>query len=170
MSPATWAVGPLAALSTVMLAGCEVQTDRWLARQAAIDPPELWRVEVVASTAHPVTVCVDSLLRKGFTSPLPEVGGQPCILIGEPVEAEDGRIGRCTSDSQPLLFSVKTEGEPSDFTVVLNVQTLDRQAYAVTQTRRYTRLGPCPPGWIIGDNTDQEGRKRNNIWPPAWGG
>lgn len=158
------------ALTTIMLSGCEVRTDRWLERQAAVDPPELWRVEVVGGDAHPVQVCVDSLLRTGFTAPLPEVGGQPCVLIGEPVETEGGRIGRCTSGGQALLFSVKTDGEPPDFTVALRVETLDRQAYAVTQTRRYTRLGPCPTGWNIGDNTDQEGRRRNNIWPPAWGG
>ncbi len=156
--------------SLAMLAGCEVRTDRWLERQAAVDPPELWRVEVVGSDARPVHLCVDTLLRKGFTTPLPEVGGQPCILIGEPVEADGGRIGRCSSAGQPLLFSVKTEGDPLNFTVALNVQTLGRQSHAVTQTRRYTRLGPCPKGWNIGDNTDQQGRRRNNIWPPAWSG
>lgn len=163
-------LAPPLALTTALLAGCEVRTDRWLERQAAVDPPELWRVEVVGSDARPVEICVDSLLRTGFTSPLPEVGGQPCVLIGEPVETGGGRIGRCRSGGQALLFSVKTEGGPSDFTVALNIQTLDHRAYEVAQTRRYTRLGPCPPGWIIGDNTDQAGRKRNNVWPPAWGG
>lgn len=164
-----WAMLPQA-LMTIMLTGCEVRTDRWLDRQAAVDPPELWRVEVLDGDANPVEVCVDSLLRTGFTAPLPEVGGQPCTLIGKPVESNHGRIGRCTSGGQTLLFSVTTAGQPSDFNVTLRVETLDRQAYAVTQTRRYTRMGPCPPGWNIGENTDQDGHRRNNIWPPAWSG
>ncbi|WP_309630408.1 hypothetical protein [Brevundimonas sp.] len=166
----TWAAVRLTILTAAMVAGCEVRTDRWLERQAAVDPPELWRVEVVNSDSLPVQLCADTLLREGFKSPLPEVGGQPCILIGEPVETDGGRIGRCASGGHALMFSVKTEGDPSDFTVALNVQTLGRHGYIVTQTRRYTRLGPCPQGWSIGDNTDQQGRKRNNIWPPAWGG
>lgn len=160
----------LTSLTVMVLTGCEVRTDRWLERQAKVDPPELWQVEVPSSDARPVQVCVDRLLREGFGSPLPEVGGKPCILIGEPVESEGGRIGRCASAGRPLLFSVKSEGGPEDFTVTLNVQTLDGLAYEVTQMRRYTKLGPCPIGWTIGENTDQEGRRRNDIWPPAWGG
>ncbi|WP_428151131.1 hypothetical protein [Brevundimonas sp.] len=160
----------LIVLTTALLTGCEVRTDRWLERQAEVDPPELWQVEVIGAEARPVQICVDTLLREGFGSPLPEVGGQPCVLIGEPVEHEGGRIGRCASAGRPLLFSVKKEGAPEDFSVTLNVQTLDRRASEVTQTRRYRRLGLCPPGWTIGDNTDQEGRRRNNVWPPAWGG
>lgn len=163
-------LAPMAILTLAMVAGCEVRTDRWMERQAAVDPPELWRVEVVDSDARPVQICVDTLLRKGFASPLPEVEGRPCILLGEPVEVAGGRIQRCTAGGHTLLLSVKVAGSPSDFTVVLNVETLGRRTYAVTQTRRYTKLGPCPNGWRVGDNIDQNGRKRNNVWPPAWGG
>lgn len=161
---------PLAILTLAMVAGCEVRTERWMERQAAVDPPELWRVEVVDSDARPVQLCADSVLRKGFASPLPEVDGRPCIPLGEPVEVDGGRTQRCTAGDRTLLVNVKVEGEPSDLTVALYVETLDRQAYAATQTRRYTRLGPCPKGWHIGDNIDQQGQKRNNIWPRAWGG
>ena len=160
----------LLALLPVALAACKVQTDRWIERQAAVDPPELWRVEVVGSDARPVQLCADSILRKGFVSPLPEAEGQPCIPIGDPVETAGGRIQRCAIGNQTLLVAVRVEGDPAAFSVTFSAQTLrQRTPFAASQTRRYTRLGPCPEGWKVGDNTDQNGERRNNIWPPAWG-
>jgi len=159
---------PLVAIQ-ILLAGCEVGTDRWIERQAAIDPPGLWRVEVVDADAPAVRICVDSLLRAGFSMPLPEAHGITCEPLGEPIQTEDGRLQRCRIGAQTLLVSTRTVGPANNFEVELRVTTLGSgQEASFTQTRRYTRLGPCPEGWKVGDKTDRFGRRSNDVWTPAW--
>lgn len=159
------------ALSAVMilLTGCDVSTDRWTERQAAVDPPELWQVEVVDSDAAAVRICADSYIRAGFSAPMPEMQGMACEPLGDPVETPDGRLQRCKLGGQTLLVSNRTTGQPGRFDVALRVTTLGPGPEAsVAQTRRYTRIGPCPDGWKIGDKTDRHGRRSNDVWPPAW--
>ena len=153
----------------ILLTGCEVSTDRWTKRQAMVDPPELWRVEVVDADAPAVRICVDSLLRTGFFMPMPEAHGMACEPLGEPVQTEDGRLQRCRIGSQTLLVGTRTRGSASSFDVELRVTTLGPGPEAsFGQTRRYTRLGPCPEGWKVGDQIDRFGRRGNDVWTPAW--
>lgn len=159
---------PLVAI-LILLAGCEVGTGRWIERQAAVDPPELWRVEVVDADAPAVRICVDSLLRTGFAMPLPEAHGMACEPLGEPILTEDGRLQRCRLGARTLLVGARTTPQADGFDVELRVTTLGPGPEAsFVQTRRYTRLGPCPEGWKIGDKTDRLGRRSNDVWPPAW--
>lgn len=164
---------PLLLVALALLAGCDVrserETRRWTERQAAVDPPELWRVEAVGSDAPPVQVCADSFLRTGFATPLPEVQGLACTPLGDPIQTDSGRLQRCTLGDQTLLVRTRTEGGPEAFTVDLRVTVLGKGPRAsVAQSRRYTRLGPCPKGWKVGDNTDRAGKITNEVWPPAW--
>jgi len=67
------------------------------------------------------------------------------------------------------LVSTRTVGPANNFEVELRVTTLGSgQEASFTQTRRYTRLGPCPEGWKVGDKTDRFGRRSNDVWTPAW--
>lgn len=153
----------------ILSTGCEVSTDRWTERQAAVDPPELWRVEVVDADAPAVRICVDSLLRTGFSMPTPEAHGMACEPLGEPIRTEDGRLQRCRIGSRTLLVGTRTRGSASSFDIELRVATLGPGPEAsFIQTRRYTRLGPCPEGWKVGDQTDRSGRSSNDVWTPAW--
>jgi len=153
----------------VLLTGCEAGIDRWTERQAAVDPPELWRVEVVNSDGPAVGICADSFLRKGFSTPLPEVQGLACAPLGDPIQTENGRLQRCTVGGRTLLVRSRTVGAPDAFTVELRVTTLGTGPKAsVAQARRYTRIGPCPQDWKVGDNTDRAGRRSNEVWTPAW--
>ena len=154
------AAWPLGLVWVVALAGCEARPEVWTERQAAVDPPELWRVEAVNSDAPAVQICTDSVLRQGFSKPRPEVQGQPCLPTGDPIQTEAGVLQRCTVGDHTLLVRSRTEGGTDAFSVELRVTTLgaDPDASAV-QTRRYTRLGPCPQGWKIGDSTDRTGRR-----------
>ena len=159
----------LIAFALMATAGCEARTDRWTERQAAVDPPGLWRVEALGANAQPVLICVDSFLRKGFAAPLPEVQGQPCVPLGEPVMTQEGQLRRCKIGAETLLLRTTTKGDANAFTIALRVTVLGARTEAsAVQTRRYTRLGPCPEGWKVGDTTDQKGRRTNEAWPPAW--
>ena len=159
---------PLPAI-LILLTGCEVSTDRWTARQAAVDPPELWQVEGVDADAPAVRICADSYIRAGFSAPMPEMQGVVCESLGDPVETSDGRLQRCRLGGQTLLVSSRTGGQAGRFDVSLRVTTLGSGPEAsVVQTRRYTRIGPCPNGWKIGDKTDRHGPRSNDVWPPAW--
>lgn len=156
-------------VALILLPGCEVSTDRWTERQADVDPPELWRVEVVDADAPAVRICVDSLLRTGFSTPLPEAHGMACEPLGEPIQTENGRVQRCRIGGQTLLVGTRTKGAASDFAVELRVTTLGPgPETSFVQARRYTRLGACPEGWKVGDKTDRFGRRSNDTWPPAW--
>lgn len=164
---------PLLLLTLALLAGCDVrserETRRWTERQAAVDPPELWRVEAVGSDAPPVQICADTFLRKGFSTPLPEVQGLACTPLGAPAQTGSGRLQRCAVGGRTLLVRTRTEGGSEAFTVELRVTTLGAgPGTSAAQSRRYTRLGPCPKGWKVGDNTDRTGRISNKVWPPAW--
>jgi len=153
----------------ILLTGCEVSTDRWTERQAAVDPPELWRVEVVDADSPAVRICVDSLLRTGFSMPMPEAHGMACEPLGEPIKTEDGRLQRCRIGGRTLLVGTRTKGPANSFDVELRVTTLGPGPEAsFVQTRRYTRQGHCPEGWKVGDQTDRFGRRSNTVWTPAW--
>ncbi|GLK47937.1 hypothetical protein GCM10017620_09100 [Brevundimonas intermedia] len=159
----------LTAVALVATSACEANTDRWIERQTAVDPPELWQVEALGADVQPVRICVDGFLRKGFSAPLPEVNGRPCIPMGKSITTPDATLQRCTLGHEDVLVRVTRTGDDDVFTVALRVTLISghKDASAV-QTRRYTRLGACPKGWKVGDVTDQKGRRTNEVWPPVW--
>jgi hypothetical protein len=153
------ALGPLALL---LLAGCgPVDTTRWQERQAAIDPPMLWRVRVVGGpvASNPVEVCADSIMHAGFMEPMPTLDGQRCQPVdGRRALGPDRRLV-CQSQGRRYAVTSHLAGDPdAAFTVRFAVQPLGRDG-AYEQTRRYERLGRCPAGWRVGAHTDQQGRR-----------
>jgi hypothetical protein len=157
----------------IPLTGCEARPERWAERQAAADPPELWRVEALGSATSgerppSVEICADTYLREGFSRPLAEVQGLPCTPAGDPIQTKDGLLRRCTVGTATLLVRTRSEGDADNFTVELRVTTLGAgPSVTAVQTRRYTRIGSCPPGWKVGEATDQAGRRANRVWPAS---
>lgn len=152
------------------LAACDVDTTRWKERQAAVDPPTLWQVEVPGSSANPVQICVDRGLQEGFRRAVPEADGQVCEPTADPMPTGNGgQILQCTLGGRAWRVRTDVSDGVDRFTVDYRAEILDtRRPQVFTQLRRYTRLGPCPEGWRIGENTDQQGRRQNEIWTPAW--
>lgn len=154
-------------LSVASLAACGedalLDTSRWEARQARIDPPMLWRVEALDGGAGsgPVQVCADSAMMAGFAQPMPEFDGRKCVPIDEPLQDGTGRTLVCETAGRRFAVASKAAGDLARaYTVRVSVRPLRSGAGGYTQTRRYERLGRCPDGWRVGEHTDQQGRRR----------
>ncbi|MCE3290965.1 MAG: hypothetical protein K0R83_2977 [Caulobacter sp.] len=150
-------------LPLILLAACDgkAAAARYRARQAAIDPPKLWSVEVVPTPAgvRAVQVCADSRIHAGLDRPAVTVdGAQHCRPMGAEVVSNGVRIQRCELNGETWVTTAAVRGDRArDFTAVQSAEPVNGgQGYR--QTRRYRLLGDCPQGWNIGDSTDQQGR------------
>lgn len=155
--------GAIAAV--VLLTACDsgvTDVHRWKQRQAAIDPPMLWRVEVLdgAAPSKPVEVCADAIIRNGFLEPMPSFDGLRCEPVGGRRATGSVRRLACEAGGRRYAVLSRTNGDPEQaFTTWFSVSPLHGPG-ASSQTRRYVRLGRCPSGWRIGAHTDQQGRRR----------
>jgi hypothetical protein len=133
-----------------------------LARQQAIEPPQLWRVDALTETGEvraSVFVCADTALREAFVRTRAEVNGEICKDTTEPVMRENGWALRCQAHGWPFAVSATTVGDPErDFRLNFGLTQLyyvpsphDPPAMQVRQTRHFRRVGDCPMGWRIGD-------------------
>ena len=140
-----------------------------LARQQAIEPPQLWRVDALTEAGEvraSVFVCADTALRDTFTRARAEVNGEPCRDTTPPVLKENGWALRCQAHGWPFAVSATTVGDPQrDFRLNFGLTQLyyvpsaaDPPAMQVRQTRHFRRVGDCPLGWRIGDQA-RPGRK-----------
>lgn len=142
------------------------RAEQFTARQQAFDPRELWSIEVLPGRAgwQPVKLCTDARTRSGFLTPLPSVGGAPCMPTS-PARKNVNRLSiRCEIGGARYLASSVVEGDTaSAFTVAYRVVSLDGgpwdKAASYAQTRRYRRLGPCPDGWAVGASSDRTGAR-----------
>jgi hypothetical protein len=141
-----------------LVAGCGGAGDtaqRMLARQQAIDPPELWRIERFATrgAGREVSyVCADTLMRQGFVRTQAEVDGEPCHATARQVEKPGLAALRCEAEGRTYVFSTATHGDLArDFQLTVAVTPLDRSLGPAARTSRFLKLGPCPAGWRIGD-------------------
>lgn len=143
-------------------AGVPDTETRILARQQAIDPPQLWRVDALSETGAvkaSVFVCADTALRETFVRTRAEVNGEPCKDTTEPVMKENGWALRCQAHGWPFAVSATTVGDPQqDFQLNFGLTQLfyvpaanDPPAMSVRQSRHFRRVGDCPYGWRIGD-------------------
>jgi hypothetical protein len=149
------------------LAGCgdgqsRLQT-RLEARQAAVDPPELWQVEQlgpgdVASAA--VRICVDTRLREGFSRARVEADGEVCVPSSDFVDAVDAPLTCFLRGSRFLVRTYRTGDPARDFTVLIVVRQMDGARTRTEKRMRYRKLGACPANWAIG----QQAKLR----PPAF--
>ncbi|THD58666.1 hypothetical protein [Phenylobacterium sp.] len=142
-------------LSGLAACGGPDAAERLLARQQAVDPPHLWRIEVVRPDGAPgasTYICADSSLAQIFTRTRAEINGAPCLDVGGPAATPDGWSLRCQVDGR--LFSVGSamHGDRTrDFRLDFALVALDREVEPVKQSQHFQRLGPCPAGWGIGD-------------------
>lgn len=170
MPKPAWSVSGIAA--ALALAACDADVERWRQRQADIDPPALWRVEALDGQAviRTVTVCADSVVHAGFAQPLPASSGRTCEALAEPVRTGPERTLVCDISGRRYAVTSSVVGDQAQaFTVAFAARPLKASGEGFTQTRRYTRTGPCPAGWRIGDHTDRYGRKHGDARRPGDG-
>jgi hypothetical protein len=164
----------LAMLGLLGLAACDIgrasQTEM-LARQQAVDPPQLWRVEVIgrdgAATAA-VYVCADSSLREAFTHTRAEVNGVPCKDTTNPYMRPNGWALSCQANGRPFGISATTVGDlQRDFRLDFVLTELYTEYFqhgstpvTASQVRHFLRMGRCPSGWNIGDQAKPGRRPR----------
>jgi hypothetical protein len=147
----------------ILLAACDGKAagERYRARQAAIDPPHLWSVEVVPARegVRAVTVCADSRIHEGLARPAVTAGADYCRPLGAEVVSGGVRIQRCDMNGETWVTTAAVSGDLArDFTAVQSAEPVSG-AQGYRQTRRYQLLGDCPEGWNVGDSTDQQGRR-----------
>jgi hypothetical protein len=156
----------LALLIALGLAACDDNRDtqaRILARQQAIDPPQLWLVQVVdpkgGQVKGSVFVCADTGLRETFVRARAEVNGRTCRDTTAPISKANGWALSCVAGGQPFAVSAATFGDPDrDFRLDFALTPLDfvyppplHPPTTVRQLRHFRRFGACPAGWRIGD-------------------
>jgi hypothetical protein len=152
----------LASLVSACGEGPERARQRAIARQAAIDPPELWSAEVlpVQPGVAAVTLCTDSRIREGLARPALMLAQSPCRPVGEPVKTETGEVQRCVSNGEAWMATSRVTGDrTSDFTATLKAVAINDDNARFEQVRRFRKLGACPEGWAIGETTDQSGQR-----------
>lgn len=150
-------------LTAVAAGGCEPDAIR--ARQAAIDPLILWRVEALngEGAGQSAQVCADAMVRRGFDLPLPAVNGQACVLEDEPVQNDGYVAARCEIGGRRYGVTAATQGDVArSFTVDASIRAIGTRDGGYRQVRRYTRLGGCPEGWRVGETRDRDGTRRTD--------
>lgn len=160
----------LLALSACSRPDVEAQV---MARQASMDPPQLWRVSALAadgSVAGDLMVCTDAATRAGFHRANAEVGGQTCAPRRDPVERAGVYANRCELNGRWFGLTVNRSGDQDrDFTVAFALKALDGTGAGARQVRRYQRVGACPSGWGIGDQGRPGGDRGFNALSGTWG-
>jgi hypothetical protein len=161
------AIGRTAMVLGVLLAlgACDGAPDtetRILARQQAIDPPQLWLVQALGDAGAvkgSVFVCADTALRETFVRTRAEVNGEICRDTTSPVMKTNEWALRCEAGGLPFAISASTVGDPQrDFRLDFGLTQLyyfptvtGPQRMSVRQSRHFRRIGACPAGWRIGD-------------------
>jgi hypothetical protein len=164
----------LAVLALFSLAACDVGSGtetKILVRQQAIDPPQLWRVEVIGDTGAiqaAIYVCADTPLREAFGRARAEVNGKTCEDTTSPLVKPNGWVLRCAVDGRPFAVSATTIGDlEKDFRLEFGLTQLfyfrtadDPAPITVRQTRHFLHMGSCPTGWRLGDQAKPGRRPR----------
>ena len=144
------------------------------ARQAAYDPPRLWRVQSLAANGAvtgEILVCADAAMRAGFDRANAEVNGRPCVSPRPGTERPGLYANRCLLDGRPYGVTLNRAGDPaSDFTVAFAFRALDGSGAAARQVRRFRLVGACPADWRIGDQAHPGGAPAATALAATWGG
>ena len=157
----------LAAVLLLGLAACDSRgdtTSQILARRRAIDPPQLWLVQVLGAQPAPtaaVFVCADSALRESFVRARAEIDGQICEDTTTPILKEHEWVLSCRAHGRAFAVSASTLGDlDRDFRLNFALTPLFNKTSVgtVSQSRRFRLMGACPAGWRIGDQA-KPGRK-----------
>jgi hypothetical protein len=166
---------PALLLAPLALAACsrpDTQS-QLVAKQAAMDPPQLWRVQALAAdgaVAKDLLVCTDTATRAGFERANAEVNGQTCAPRRDGVQREGVYANRCQLNGRWFGLTVNRAGDPQrDFTVAFALKALDGTGAGARQVRRFQRVGACPQGWGIGDQGPPGGGRVFNALSGTWG-
>jgi hypothetical protein len=153
--------GRLAPCLGLLLMACHATPDteaRLRARQEALDPPRLWRMDALGAdgrTAGVRFVCADTPLKETFTRLSGEVEGVPCRVISGPVVKPGLFAFRCGQGGRTYAMASQTAGDlDRDFRLTLSVTPLGGGLGPARTVRRFRRLGACPAGWRVGDQGD----------------
>lgn len=166
----------LAPALLLALAGCgpPAAESRIAARQAAVDPPGLWRVEALDGDGRPMAalrVCADTTMREGFARATADIAGQPCLPLKNGVDRPGLVAMRCEINGRRFGLTVNRTGDPEHaFEVAFALKALDGTQAEARQVRRFRRLGACPERWGIGDQARENGAPGVNALSGAWGG
>jgi hypothetical protein len=139
--------------------GCAKQTAAAAAPRRP--PPQFWLVQSVGAGANvrPVRLCVDPLLRAGFTSFRVNLGKEACMADNLTSDASHETY-RCTiAGTEYGAVTTWSRPGPDQLVVSSTLVDLDDSTTVFARTLRYSRLGPCPAGWRVGEATDQQGRR-----------
>jgi hypothetical protein len=155
-----------AAAAALALAACDGRGDgeeaRLAARQAALDPPQLWQAQAVIGRGivlRTVRICADQKLRDSFQRAEPEVNAEPCRAFGAVVTEPGLYALRCTAAGHRFGVTVTTRGDMDRaFEVSYAVAPLDLDRGPFIQKVRYRMLGACPAGWRIGDQSEVDAK------------
>jgi hypothetical protein len=131
----------------------------WRARQAALDPPQLWSVAVVErpEPGRPVLLCADARMRSGFVRGDPALGERSCARMGDERRTPLGLGFDCQLDGAAYHVWSAAAGDPlRDFITHVSVQPAEGGTSYV-QAFHFHRVGTCPAGWNVGDSTNQRG-------------
>lgn len=126
-----------------------------MARQAAVDPPNLWLMEdadAVGAVKGAAFVCADTPMHKTFVKTNAEIEGMPCADTVPPVVRPGFASHRCEVAGRRYAITSQSAGDPDrDFRLTVMVTPLSPDVGAARTTRHYQRLGACPAGWRVGD-------------------
>jgi hypothetical protein len=140
---------------------------RMAARQATVDPPQLWSIEVTGPAARdgdkPILICTDRLIRTGFLNQHATTATDACRPEVAPVVRPGSVSMRCTMGGRSYAVYNAAKGDQSrDFEVRFSMRSLSGDDVNLVETRRFRLQGPCPPTWKVGDATDRYGRPAAN--------
>ena len=175
---ARWLAPALSLAPFLLLAlaacGAPAAQSRIEAKQLALDPPELWRVESLDAGGRvtgTTLVCTNQPMRDGFGRADAEVWGQPCLPYRDAVDRPHLYAVRCEIDGRRYGLTLTRTGDlRQDYTAAFALTVLDGSNTTARQVRRFRREGPCPAGWIIGDQARPGGRRGVNALAGTWSG
>jgi hypothetical protein len=171
-------LAPAILLAPLLLAltacGAPTAQSKLTATQAALDPPELWRVESLDDAGRvtgATLVCADQSMRDGFARADAEVWGRPCLPHRDAVDRPHLYAVRCEIDGRRFGLTLNRSGDlRTDFQAAFALTALDGSGATARQVRRFRREGACPANWIIGDQAKPDGRRGMNALAGTWGG
>lgn len=163
-----------AILLALTACGAPAAQSRIEAKQIALDPPELWRVEslgVEGRVTGTTLVCTNQPMRDGFGRADAEIWGRPCLPHRDAVDRPHLYAVRCEIDGRRYGLTLNRSGDlRRDFTAVFALTALDGSDVTARQVRRFRREAACPAGWIIGDQARPGERRGVNALAGTWSG
>jgi hypothetical protein len=124
--------------------------------------PKLWAIEVSGESdaGREIQLCADQRLEAGFASITPEISGRRCAQEGSTAGIPPNQSYKCRINGQEFGVATSVSGRyPEDFTASSTVVDLDDLRSVYSRSLHFSHLGRCPPGWKVGQATNQAGKR-----------